>query len=309
IQQNAVRSASLMLSNKLDTLTANTVANEGTLVVTNAAAIDTYDDAAEPDALMLEQQVTAGDRIMLLNPRMAKNLAGNLASRSTMTGAPMDAYTRSMLPAIGGFDTFRTDYGKSIAGSAGAGYLVDGANQYTTPVAKDANGVPVDNSTQTLTVDTGANAAVGDSFTIALTYAVGHVNKQSTGQLKTFRIMDINGADWTIAPAIIPADGAAQAQADYANVNTTPADNAAITILNTVTKPASVFFEKGAVEIIHGDFNTDAFENTGKKVRKSTTDSGIQIVLMCDSNIDTLVAKYRMFIWANIKVLNNEAAG
>ncbi|MCP4945688.1 MAG: hypothetical protein GY924_27385, partial [Planctomycetaceae bacterium] len=186
IQKNAVRSASLMLSNKLDTLTANTVANEGTLVVTNAAAIDTYDDAAEPDALMLEQQVTAGDRIMLLNPRMAKNLAGNLASRSTMTGAPMDAYTRSMLPAIGGFDTFRTDYGKSITGSAGAGYLVDGANQYTTPVAKDANGVPVDNSTQTLTVDTGANAAVGDSFTIALTYAVGHVNKQSTGQLKTF---------------------------------------------------------------------------------------------------------------------------
>ena len=48
---------------------------------------------------------------------------------------------------------------------------------------------------------------------------------------------------------------------------------------------------------------------TGKKVRKATTDSGIQIVMMSDSNIDTLVAKYRMFVWANVEVLNTELAG
>ena len=309
IMKNIVNATNIMLSNKIDTLVADAIATYGTLAVINSGNIDSYDEAAEADALMLEQQATRGQRIMYLNPRMAKNLAGNLASRGTMNAAPMDAYTRSMLPPIAGFDTFRVDYGKSIAGSSGAGYLVNGANQNTTPAAQDGNGLPQDNRTQTLAVDTGANAAVGDVFTIAGVNAVGHINKQDTGQLKTFRILAINGANWTIAPAIVPADGANQSQKDYANVTTTPADNAAISILNTTTKPASVFFEKDAVEIIHADFNTEPFEASGKKVRKATTDSGIQIVMLSDSNIDTLNAKYRMFAWANVEVLNYELCG
>lgn len=308
MMKNITELTAKQLSNKLDVLVADAIATYGTLAVINTGAIDTYDDAAEADALMLEQQATRGQRCMLLNPRMAKNLAGNLASRGTMQGAPMDAYTRNALPPIAGFDTYRTDYGKTITGSAGAGYLVNGANQFTTP-ASNSNGLPVDNRTQTLAVDTGANAAVGDVFTIANVYAVGHINKQSTGQLKTFRILAINGANWTIAPSIIPADGANASQVAYANVNTTPADNAAITIKNIATKPASVFYEKSAVEIIHADFNTEPFMATGKKVRKATTDSGIQIVMLSDSSVDTLIAKYRMFIWANVELLNYELGG
>ena len=301
--------AKTMLNNKVDTLVANEIASKGTLAVIESGNIDTYDKAAEADALMLEQQATQGMRCMLLNPRMAKNLAGNLASRGTMTGAPMDAYTRSQLPPIAGFDTFRTDYGKVITGSTGSGYLVNGAAQGYTPLSKDGNGLPVDNRTSTLAVDTGSNAAVGDVFTIAGVQAVGHINKQPTGQLKTFRILAINGANWTVAPAIIPSDGANQAQKDYATVDTTPADNAAITILNTTTKAASVFYEKSAVEIITADFNTDEFEAQGKKVRRGTTDSGIQIVMLNDSNIDTLVSKYRMFIWCNVNMTNYELGG
>lgn len=309
VMAQAVRASSTMLSNKLDTLVADKIASEGTLVVTNTGSITSYDDAAEADVIMLEQQVAAAERNMILNPRMAKNLAGNLAGRETMNSAPMDAYTRNSLPPIGGFQTFRTDYGKTVTGSTASGYLVNGAAQNTTPVSKDANGLPVDNRTQTLTVDTGSNAAVGDAFTIAGVYSVGRINKQQTSQLKTFRILAIDGADWTISPAIIPADGAAQAQKDYANVNTTPADNAAITVLNVTTSQASTFFERSAVELIHADFNTEAFSATGKKVRKSTTDSGVQIIMLSDSNVDTLVAKYRMFVWANATLLDPEAAG
>lgn len=308
LRKRIVEASTIMLSNKVDTLVADEIATNGTLAVINSGNIDTYDEAAVADALMLEQQATRGMRCMFLNPRMAINLAGNLAGRGTMNQAPMDAYTRSALPPIAGFDTFRVDYGKSITGSSGAGYLVNGANQNTTPAAL-SSGVPVDNRTQTLAVDTGANAAVGDVFTIAGVNSVGHINKQDTGQLKTFRILAINGANWTIAPAIIPADGSAQSQKDYANVTTTPANNAAISILNTTTKPASVFFEKSAVEIIHADFNTEEFAMTGKKVRKATTDSGIQIVMLTDSNIDTLNAKYRMFVWCNVELLNYELGG
>ena len=305
---NIVKTSNILLSNKLDTLVANRIAERGTLAVINSGAIDTYDDAAEADALMLEQQATRGERIMLLNPRMAKNLAGNLAARQTMNTAQMNAYQRSTLPPIAGFDTFRVDYGRAIAGSAGAGYLVSGAQSYT-PVSADANGIPADNRTQTLAVKTGTGAAVGDVFTIAGVYAVGHINKQSTGQLKTFRILAISGGNWTISPAIVPADGTAVAQKAYANVTTGAAADAAITILNKKTSAASVFYEKSAIEIVHADFNTEPFEASGKRVRKATTDSGIQIVMLSDSNVDTLAANYRLFVWANVEVLNPELAG
>lgn len=220
----------------------------------------------------------------------------------------MNAYQRSTLQPIAGFDTFRVDYGKSITGSAGAGYLVSGAQSYT-PISADVNGIPADNRTQTLAVKTGTGAAAGDVFTIAGVYAVGHINKQSTGQLKTFRILAINGGNWTISPAIVPADGTAAAQKAYANVTTGAAADAAITILNTKTTAASVFYEKSAIEIVHADFNTEPFEASGKRVRKATTDSGIQIVMLSDSNVDTLAANYRLFVWANVEVLNPELAG
>ena len=305
---NIVKTSNILLSNKLDTLVANRVAERGTLAVINTGAIDTYDDAAEADALMLEQQATRGERIMLLNPRMAKNIAGNLAARQTMNAAPMNAYQRSTLQPIAGFDTFRVDYGKSITGSAGTGYLVSGAQSHT-PVSADVNGIPADNRTQTLAVKTGTGAAVGDVFTIAGVYAVGYINKQSTGQLKTFRILAINGGNWTISPAIVPANGTAAAQKAYANVTTGAAADAAITILNKKTTAASVFYEKSAIEIVHADFNTEPFEASCKRVRKATTDSGIQIVMLSDSNVDTLAANYRLFVWANVEVLNPELAG
>lgn len=296
------------LSNVIDTIVADKIASNGTLAVINSGAIDTQEDAAEADVLMLEQQVTNNDRIMLLNPRMSQKLVGDLSSRQTLNKVNLDAYEKNMLPMIAGFDTFRVDYAKAITGSTGSGYLINGGSQGYTPVTS-SSGLPVDNRTQTLAVDTGSNAAVGDIFTIANVYAVGHINKQSTGSLKTFRIIAINGANWTISPPIIPANGSAAAQKAYANVTTAPADNAAITILNTVTKPCSVFLERSAVEIVHSDFNLEPFIASGKSVRTATTDSGLKISMVSDSNIDTLVASYRMFIWANAEVINPSACG
>ena len=309
VYQRAVDAANVKLSNKVDTLVANEIAEKGTLAVISTGKIDTYDEAAEADALMLEQQATRGDRMMLLNPRMAKNLASDLANRQTLNSVNLSAYERSLLPPIAGFQTHRTDYGKTITGSAGTGYLVNGGSQGYTPLSKDGNGLPVDNRSQTLAVDTGTGAAVGDIFTIAGVNAVGHINKQSTGQLKTFRILAINGANWTISPPIIPANGSAQAQKDYANVTAQPADNAAITIKNIVTKASSIFFEKSAIEIIHADFDISSFRENGKKVRTGSTDTGLKISMISDSNIDTLQTKYRMFIWCNVTVLNPELAG
>ena len=298
-----------LLSNKVNQMVIDAVATYGTQVVTSSSNIDSYDEAAQAEAIMNEQQVSKGTRTMIFNPRMGLNLAGNLAGRQTFDGASMSAYERSQLPMIGGFSTFTGDYGKSITGSSSTGVTVLGADQVTTPVSKDANDLPVDNRTQTLTVSTSHGLVAGDSFTIAGVYSVGHINKESTGQLKTFRVISVATDDLTIAPAIIPADGTADAQAAYANVNTKPANGAAITVLNTTTKASSVFYNEENVEILTADYNIGAFGETGKRIRTATTDSGIQVVMMGDSDIDTLVTSYRIFIWANAVMTNYEAGG
>lgn len=308
VREQFSKTAGMLLSNKVDSVVADAIADQATLAVVNSGNIDTYDDVAVANSIMTEQQAINTGRKMFFNPRMAQNVAGNLAGRQTLGDTSLNAYERSRLPMIATFDTFSTDYQKTLAGSAGTGYLVNGANQHYTPLTK-TSGIPVDNRTSSLVVDTGSNAAVGDVFTIANVYAVGGINKQSTGQLRTFRIMAINGATWTVSPAIIPADGANQAQYDYATVNTTPADNAAITILNSTTKPVSTFCDQSAVEILHSDYSTEDFSATGKKVRSATTDSGLTVKLVCDSNIETFVATYRMFIWMNVTILNPLACG
>jgi hypothetical protein len=309
IRERAAKAASLQLSAKLDTLVANKIADDATLLVKNSGNIDTYDDLAEAEAIMSEQQMDQGERCIFLNPRMATNIAGNLAGRGTMQGFPVSAYTSSEIPQIANFSVFRNQYMKSITGSTGSGYLVNGADQDYTPLTHDANGIPVDNRTSILTVDTGSNATVGDFFTIAGVNSIGHINKEDTGELKTFRIKAINGANWTVSPAIVPADGTAQAQKDYATCSTTPADNAAITILNTTTKKCSAFFQKDAVEIIKGDYNLEDFNREGKLISKSVTDSGIPIALLSESSVPTLTSRYRLMLWANVEVLQPEAVG
>lgn len=308
-RKRSAKAASLQLSARLDTLVANKIADDATLLVKNSGNIDTYDDLAEAESIMAEQQMDQGERCIFLNPRMATNVAGNLAGRSTMQGFPVSAYTKSEIPEVANFSVFRNQYMKSITGSSGANYLVNGADQDYTPLTHDANGVPVDNRTSVLIVDGGSNALVGDFFTIAGVNSIGHINKQDTGELKTFRIKAISGANWTVSPAIIPADGTAQAQKDYATCSTTPADNAAITILNTTTKKCSAFFQKNAVEIIKGDYNLNDFQREGKLMGVSTTDSGITIAMLSESSVPTLTSKYRLMLWANVEVLQPEAVG
>jgi len=308
IESDIVGAAALLLSNKIDTIVADKIADEGTLVVTNAGSISSFSDVAAAQAMMTRNQVPGGDRYMIFNPEDSITVGANVADRATMSGIPSSVYKSGDLPQVASFGVYSTDYAKIISGSSGSGYLVNGAGQGHTPLTK-SGGLPVDNRTQVLAVDTGSSAAVGDAFTIAGVFEVGHINKKSTGKLKTFRIRAINGANWTISPAIIPANGAADAQQDYANVTAEPADNAAITILNIADAPVNTFYSKSAVELIHSDFNLEVFGMTGKKVRKSTTDSGIQIAMLADSSIDDLSATYRMFIWANATLLDPERAG
>jgi hypothetical protein len=64
----------------------------------------------------------------------------------------------------------------------------------------------VDNRYQTVTVSTTTGVVAGDAFTIDGIEAVHHITKRSTGELKTFRVIEVvNGTSMVISPPIISA--------------------------------------------------------------------------------------------------------
>ncbi len=302
-------SAVQALSASIDRRVATKVGQQGSMVVTDSAAITTYDQAAVAEALLQENDIAIEQaRTMIFNPRDGAGMSGNIANRDNFDGRPMTAYERSALSPVAGFESLRASFMPRIAAAAGGGAItVTGAQSYV-PLATDGNGLNVDNRYMNLVVSTTASVAVGDAFTIAGVNALSHINKQDTGQLKTFRVTEVvDGTNLTITPPIVQGS-ATQAELEYANSTDEAANAAAIVFLNTVSTQANIFFMQDSVEIIHGSLAVDDM-GPAVSVMRETTDSGIEILFARQGEIDDLSARYRLTMWANPNVLNTEMCG
>ena len=254
---------------------------------------------------------------MFLEPFISNAVANQLqVNPRTLNEIPIAALERNRLPMIAGFDTFKGNTMPNIVLAAGSGYLIKGAAQKHIPQGNDGgtpNAKPVDNRFMVLDVDTGTGITKeGDAFTIAGVFGVNMITKESTGQLQTFRIATGAAAGdqvWTITPALIALDGGTQAETEYANCTTSPADNAVITFLNTVTQRASVFFTNDAVEIVHGSLSGLDMEGSGVAVARDVTDSGIELILLRNTDILTLDTKYRLTAWCAANILVPQKCG
>ena len=296
------QSAKQKLSSDINVSLMNVAANEGTLVVARTTAASGFDDVAECEAIMNEQGVDSFDRYLALSTRDYNGMANNLATR-TLGNSPksLTAYEKARVGEVASFDTYKLDYANSLTAAAGTTVTVNGANQYYTPTAVTTSGGAqsnTDNRYQDIALTVGGGAvAVGDAFTIAGVEAVHHITKQSTGQLKTFRVISLlasGGATgtMTIRPPIISNGGATAAEAQYQNVTATPATGAALVFLNSVTASVNPFWHKDALEILPGSYAvpTDA----GADVMRASTDQGFELVMQKQYDINTMKTKYRL---------------
>jgi hypothetical protein len=272
---------------------------QSTLVVKVSAASGKYDHVALCDSLCNEQGIQADDRYLMLNSRDYNGMAGDLANRTSMVGKPSNAYERSMVGQVAGFDTFKLDSGKRIAQAAGSGITMDtraSASNYYVPVATRvaATGEKsnVDNRYQTITVNSTTSVAAGDCFTIANLNAVHHINKGDTGQLKTFRVIAVpSSTTLVISPPIISNQGGSDAEANYQNcVANATASNAALTFLNTAAAGYNCFWRKPAIELLPGSYEVPA--NAGAAVMRASTDNGIEVVMTKKFDPDTFVTRF-----------------
>ena len=315
-------SAKQKLASDINVAIMNAAAGLGSLVVPIAAAAGDYDDVALCDAIMNEQGVPDYDRFMALSSRDYNGLAGNLVGTARSFGNQKSdkAYERSYVGMVAGFETYKMDYANRQLAAAGGGAITidtDGAGtqaNYTPQATSTSVGgqINVDNRFQTVTVSSSANVRVGDSFTIGGVFAVHHITKQSTGQLKTFRVVSVpaGGTTLVITPPIIGAQGVAptNAQLQYKNVEVaTPSNTAAITFLNVNTAQVNVFWQRDSLEILPGRYAVPA--DAGVAVMRATTDQGIELVMQKFYDIDSMTIKYRMDTLFGVVNKNPEMSG
>ena len=313
-------SAKQKLASDINVAIMSSAANLGSLVVPIGAAAGDYDDVALCDAIMNEQGVPDYDRFLALSSRDYNGLAGNLVGTARSFGnAKSDrAYERSYVGMVASFDTYKMDYANRLTAAAGGGSITidtSGAGtqaNYTPQATSTAVGgqINVDNRFQTVTVSSTTGVAAGDAFKIAGVEAVHHITKQSTGQLKTFRVVSVDSATtMTITPPIIGAQSVAtDAQLQYKNVEVvTPSNTAAITFLNVNTASVNVFWQRDSLEILPGRYAVPS--DAGVAVMRASTDQGIELVMQKFYDIDSMTIKYRLDTLFGVVNKNPEMSG
>lgn len=311
---NFGRAAKMGLASAINTALFAKVALEGAHFIARTGTASGYDDIAEADAVMTEIGAGGMERSIFLDARSYLSMASDLGARQTVNGTVQAAYERARLPDIAGFRTFKNDQSYRLTAAAGGATTVNGANQYYTPVATStaATGETsnVDNRYSNLTISAADYASIkaGDAFVIDGVYRIHQTTKQETGELQTFRVISKPSAGVIkVAPAIISAQGATDAEREYQNVSDTPANGAAITWLNTIDGPVSPFFVRDALELIPGSFVVNP--DDGWEVMQASTDLGIAITYTRQGEINDLSVKVRWEVDFGANLLNPMMAG
>ena len=283
---------------------AELVADTGTLYYESDST--GFDFVAEADTLMTERQCYRDMRSsFFLTPRVNQVMAGNLASRTLYpNNRSEEAYATALIGEnVAGFDLFRAPT---------SGTVPTALNATTTTVASNVTEVPesfttVGGSIQNIDYRYGVipftavtNFQVGDVITITGVNALGLMDKTDTGQLMTFRIIDIDGTDVTVYPKPIAADqaGITDSQAAYANISTSIDSGDTINKVNVTGGQANSFWADDSLTFVNADGNLEVLnEFDGMKVDSTTLDNGVKLYIAYDANLSTLNCRVRLFTW------------
>lgn len=295
------QAAAVRLAAEVDKNLYAAVRDNATIIVKKVGAL-TWDDGATAEALMLSRGIESGGRKLFLNPFDYSSVAKDLGNRSYLGDRSKDAYERSKVPDIATFATFRTDNVSNLAAVGTVTGTTVTANTSHTVTAMTGN-VPTDNRYGTLGIS-GANIANiknGDCFTIAGVNAVHMIDKSDTGQPMTFRVNSGGGTGTlTITPKIIISG-------PYQNVTAQAAAGAALTFLNTVTKPVNAFWYQGAVTLEYGRLMFP--QGTGAQVMTANTKNGVPLVMVSQINAQTGKLFVRCTTLYAATCLDNEKVG
>ncbi len=328
------------LSSDVNIAILNKACMSGTLVVPIKGPATGYANIAEIETIMNAQGIHGKNKVLALCTEDYNSIAADLARRDTVAGKTQKAMEESYIGKIASLNAYKLDYSMTLDTAAGSGVSADtlstvaiGAGDdpfYYTPKATTTNPTTeerlnVDNRTDVIAVKGGtAGVKAGDCFTIEDVYAVHHITKQNTRNLKTFRVVSVptGGTSLEISPPIVdPSRGgtydtttnAGKASADqselaYQNVVVKdPAIGKALVWLNTADASVNPFWMKEAMEILPGRYMVPS--DAGVGVLRGTTSTGIEITFTKQYDINNMRTKYRVDTIFGVSNLAPEQTG
>jgi hypothetical protein len=300
------------LANDIDTSIYTHVKYNSGVTIKSTSAMQGFQDVAAVDTKLNSLGFTVGARRMLLSSVDYNAAAQELAERSTVTGIVEEAYKKAYIKNIAGIDLYKQNSLVSLAASGASSVTVNGAGQSLIPKATStaATGETsnYNNNFMNLTVSVGGGAlAAGDRFTIANVFALNLVNYENTAALQTFTVAEVvSPTVMKITPAIIVNDGINPSTAQYANCSAAPANGAAITLLNTATKPINPFFVEDAIKLVVGRYDLD---DSGWISIEEESANGVPVRFSKANDVNTFEQKYRLDILFQPSILLPQGVG
>jgi len=264
------------------------------------------------------QNPMVSPRYVMLNDRDTLKYAKDLAGRQTLQGRPENTWVTGQIGEnIAGFDKVMTG---SFLPTLAGGVLTttttaahSDAPQSATVSAGVATNVDYRISSS-IAVTATAGFAVGDKVTFTSANAVGLMDKNDTGQLMTFTIVNVVDATHVqVYPKPIAyTDGALSTlEKAYANIYNQIGNGDTMTRLNqTASAKQNAFWIKDSIEVLGGQLPGELMAQFGGQKHLTTTlSNGQPMHMFYDADNTTLSIDWRILVYYGITNKNPSQNG
>lgn len=318
-----IQASAKKLANNIETAIAKQATEMGSLVVHDARSIGPstgltgWDFLASAEELMFARELNRDMGISyFLNPSDYRKAGRDLTAGDIFGRVPEDAYHNGTIQRqVAGFDdVLRSPKLPTVVGSTVTGVTVTGAQKFK-PQAfttdTDGNNENVDNRVATVVVSATAGLKRGDKISFAGVKYLSQMAKNVLTDDATFSITRvIDGTHIEITPKPVALDDATLTAEEkaYANVNTSLAASAPVTLLNVATTTANIGWADDSIRLLSQPIPVTHELFAGMKTQSfSIPDVGINGIFATQGDINTLTGLCRIAVWYSACAVRPEA--
>lgn len=311
------------LANNIETAIAKQATEMGALVVHDSRTIGPstgvtgWDFLASAETLMFERELNRDMGISyFLNPQDYRKAGRDLTAGDIFGRVPEEAYHNGTIQRqVAGFDdVMRSPKLPTVVGSTVTGVTVTGAQKFK-PQAfttdTDGNNENVDNRVATVVVSATAGLKRGDKISFAGVKYLSQMAKNVLTDDATFsitRVIDGTHIEITPKPVALDDTSLTAEEKAYANVNTSLAASAPITLLNTTTTTANIGWADDSIRLLSQPIPVNHELFAGMKTQSfSIPGVGINGIFATQGDINSLTGLCRIAVWYSACAVRPEA--
>lgn len=318
-----IQASAKKLANNIETAIAKQATEMGSLVVHDARSIGPstgltgWDFLASAEELMFARELNRDMGISyFLNPSDYRKAGRDLTAGDIFGRVPEDAYHNGTIQRqVAGFDdVLRSPKLPTVVGSTVTGVTVTGAQKFK-PQAfttdTDGNNENVDNRVATVVVSATAGLKRGDKISFAGVKYLSQMAKNVLTDDATFsitRVIDGTHIEITPKPVALDDTSLTAEEKAYANVNTSLAASAPVTLLNIASTTANIGWADDSIRLLSQPIPVTHELFAGMKTQSfSIPGVGINGIFATQGDINTLTGLCRIAVWYSACAVRPEA--